>query len=62
MDKKQLRLSSFCKEFDIPKNTALLWIHSRDFPAYKIGKCWYIDLPKYYEWRELEHTKNYKYA
>ena len=61
MEKKQMRLNTFCKEFDIPKNTVLLWVHSKNFPAYKIGKCWYVDIPKYYKWREEEHIKEYTF-
>ncbi len=60
-NQQQMRLSNFCNEFDIPKNTVLLWIHSKDFPAYKIGKCWYIDVLEYYNWRKTEHRQNYKY-
>ena len=59
---KQMRLTTFCKEFDIPKNTALQWIHSKGFPAYKMGKCWYIDLPEFFAWRDREHLKSYRYA
>lgn len=62
MDKKMLRLSSFCKEFDMPKTTALQLIHSKGFPAYKLGRCWYIDMSEFMKWRKLEHQRNYKYA
>ena len=60
--KKQMKLTNFCMEFDIPKSTVIRLIHSKDFPAYKIGKCWYIDIDKYYKWRETEHQRNYKWG
>ena len=49
--KKQLKLSNFCKEFDVARSTALLWIHSKGFPAYKIDGRWYIDIEEFYKWR-----------
>lgn len=60
-EKQQMRLSTFCEEFEIPKNTVKLWIHSKDFPAYKIGKCWYVDIPQFYAWRTKQHSVSYKY-
>ena len=53
MEKKQLRLNNFCKEYDIPRSTALRWIsENRGFPAYNLCGRWYIDLNEYYEWRK----------
>lgn len=51
--KKQLKLNNFCTEFDVPRSTALLWINSKDFPAYKISGRWYIDVNGFYEWRKF---------
>lgn len=62
LNKKQLKLGNFCKEFDIPKTTALGWIHSKGFPAYNLCGHWYVDLDKFYKWREQQHLKSYKYA
>ena len=60
--KRQLKLGNFCREFDIPKTTALGWIHSKGFPAYNLCGHWYVDLDKFYKWREQQHLKSYKYA
>ena len=61
-ENKQLKLNNFCKLFDIPRSTALKWIHSVGFPAYNLCGHWYIDVDKYYVWREEHHRNNYKYA
>lgn len=58
-EKKQMKLNNFCKNFDIPRSTALEWIHILDFPAYKIGGRWYVDVDSYYNWREKENEKHY---
>ena len=60
--KKQLKLTSFCKEFDVPRSTALKWVHSQGFPAYNLVGHWYVDVDAYYEWRQNQHVKSYKYA
>ena len=54
-----MKLNNFCKEFDIPRSTALKWIHSRGFPAYNLSGHWYIDVEKFYDWRDKEHIKSY---
>ena len=59
---KQMKLTMFCKEFGMPNSTVKELIHRKDFPAFKIGKCWYIDIDKFYKWREIEHQKSYKWA
>ena len=59
---QQMRLTTFCAEYDIPKNSALLWVHSKGFPAFKLGRQWYVDIPEYYKWREAQHKKDYRYA
>lgn len=61
-DKKQMKLNNFCKEFDIPRTTALKWINSENFPAYNLRGHWYVDVEKYYKWRDRQHTKSYKYT
>lgn len=60
--KQQLRLTNFCEEYDVPYQTAIQWIHSKGFPAFKQGKSWYVDIPEYLKWRKIEHQNNYKYA
>lgn len=60
--KKQLKLTHFCEKFDIPRTTALQWVHSANFPAYNLHGRWYVDIEKYYKWREAEHKNFYKYA
>lgn len=55
--KKQLKLSNFCKEFDIPRSTVLKWIHSDNFPAYNLCGHWYVDLKKFYKWREIRRKQ-----
>ena len=59
---KQMKLSHFCESYDIPKSTALLWVHSANFPAYNLCSRWYVDIEKYEIWREQTHEKSYKYA
>lgn len=49
---RQMKLTRFMKEFDVEKRVAYEWIHIAGFPAYKIGGRWYVDVQKYYEWRE----------
>lgn len=55
---KQISLRNFIVEFDVPRTTAERLIHSKGFPAYKIGGRWYIDLPQFYKWREIEDRNN----
>lgn len=59
--KQQMKLKTFCDEFDIPRTTVLKWVHSEGFPAYNLCGRWYIDIDKYIRWRELQHKKSYKY-
>lgn len=61
-DKKQMKLTSFCKEFDVARTTALKWAHSDGFPAYNLCGHWYVDMDKFYQWRDQQHKKSYKYA
>ena len=57
--KKQLKLNNFCNEFDIPRSTALEWIHKRGFPAYNLSGHWYVDIQEFYEWREAQKNEKY---
>lgn len=59
---KQMKLNNFCKDFDIPRSTAMRWIHSKSFPAYRLSGHWYIDVEEFYSWRQEEHMRCYKYA
>ncbi len=61
-DMRQIRLTRFCEEFDMPKTTVLAHIYEKHFPAYKIGKNWYVDVAEFLKWREKEHKRSYKYA
>lgn len=61
-NKQQMKLNNFCKAYDIPRSTALKWVHSAEFPAYNLYGHWYVDIPKYIKWREKQHAKCYKYA
>lgn len=60
--KKQMKLSNFCREYDIARTTALEWVHSQGFPAYNLCGRWYVDIDKFLKWRELQHKKSYKYS
>lgn len=59
---KMMRLSTFCEEYDMPRTTVTDLVHSSDFPAYKLGKCWYVDVPAFEKWREEKHKRCYRYA
>lgn len=61
-EKKMMRLVHFCEEYDIPRATAIKLVHSKGFPAYRLGERWYVDIPKFLRWRETEHLRSYKYA
>ena len=61
-EKKQLKLNNFCEEFDIPRSTALKWIHGEGFPGYLLQGHWYVDVDEYKKWRKNQHIKNYKYT
>ncbi len=52
---KQIKLKNFCIQYDVPRTTALKWIHSDGFPAYNICGHWYVDISKYLKWREEQH-------
>jgi hypothetical protein len=56
-EKQQIKLVKFCKEYDIPRTTALRWIHNENFPAYNLCGHWYVDVPKFYKWREEQNNK-----
>ncbi len=62
MDKKMMNLKEFREVYGIPENTVRDLIHARNFPAYKLGNRWYVDVPAFEAWREVEHKNNYTYA
>ncbi len=62
MKKKMMRIKAFCQAYDLPYTTAIQLVHSKDFPAYKLGRSWYVDIPEFLKWRETEHKRSYKYA
>ena len=62
MAKQMLKLNAFCADFDVPRSTALKWVHSQGFPAYNLQGHWYVDLAAFYKWREQQHKRCYKYA
>ncbi len=59
---KQMDLRAFREVYGIPENTAREWVHSKGFPAYKLGMKWYVDIPAFEKWRKEEHQRSYKYA
>ena len=44
---KQVDLKTFREMYCIPETTILRWIHTKNFPAYKQGHKWYIDVKAY---------------
>lgn len=56
---QQMQLPSFLREFDMPRTNFERLVFRRDnpLPAYKVGGRWYVDIPKYLEWREEEHKR-----
>lgn len=59
---RQMTLKTFKATYDIPEDTALRWVHTKGFPAYKLGRKWYVDIKKFEKWREVEHANSYKYS
>lgn len=59
---KQMDLKTFREVYGIAEDTVLRWVHSKHFPAYKLGHKWYVDIKKFEKWREMEHSNGYKYA
>ena len=59
-----LTVDHFCEQFDIKKKTVMEWIYNKNekFPAYKLGKHWYVDMKKFPAWRDRKHITCYKYA
>jgi len=49
---KQMPLKTFIEEYGVPRATIYRLIYSVGFPAFKIGRNVYIDIPRYEEWRE----------
>lgn len=51
---KQMRLSNFCKEYGIPRQTVIDWVYTSNFPAYKLNNTrWYVDVAKAIKWIEF---------
>lgn len=61
---KQISLVDFMAEYGMKRTCTLKLINRRDnpLPAYKLGGQWYVDIPKFEAWREIEHKRQYKYA
>jgi excisionase family DNA binding protein len=59
---KQVDLKTFRQMFGIPEHTVQRWVHTKNFPAYKLGQKWYVDVKAFEKWRETEHANSYKYA
>ena len=59
INKKQMKLKTFCEQFDIPRTTVLQWVHGSNFPAYNLCGRWYVDIDKFLHWREKEHNKKF---
>lgn len=59
---KQVDLKTFRKMYGINERKVKEWVHTKNFPAYKQGGKWYVDIPAYLKWRETEHKNSYKYA
>lgn len=57
-NKKQMKLKNFCETYDIPRTTVLKWVQSNDFPAYNLCGHWYVDISKFYKWREMVALNN----
>lgn len=57
-EKQQMKLKKFCDYYDVPRTTALRWIHAEGFPAYNLCGHWYVDVPKFLKWREDKHAKS----
>ena len=53
---KQMKLSNFCKEYDMSRTTVLDLIYYQHMPGNKIGGRWYIDMKKFMDWRELQNA------
>ena len=47
---KQMKLSNFCKEYDMSRTTVLDLIYYQHLPGYKIGGRWYIDMKKFIDY------------
>lgn len=62
IQQKQISLRNFIKEFGVPRSTAVRMIRTKGFPSYKVLGRWYIDLPQYYKWREVQDRNNRKFG
>lgn len=57
-DMKQMKLKTFCEYYDIPRTTALQWVHTKGFPAYNLCGRWYVDIDKFNKWRERQALRS----
>ena len=57
-DMKQMKLKTFCDYFDVPRTTALQWVHTKGFPAYNLSGRWYVDIDKFYKWRSRQTLRS----
>lgn len=64
MEKKQMRLDEFMEVYGVSRKYAYKAIRRAEdpLPAYKQGKCWYVDVEAYLKWRVREHNRCFKYA
>lgn len=62
MEKQMMTLKDFREAYGMPENTVRELIYAKGFPAYKLGKRWYVDIPEFNKWRKKEHRQNYRYA
>lgn len=59
---KQMNLATFRETYGIPEDTATRFVYTKNFPAYKQGSRWYVDIDEYKKWRETEHRNSYRFA
>lgn len=57
LPKKQLKLSTFCTMYDMPRTSVTELVYRSDFPSYKLGERWYVDEERFLQWREIHNRK-----
>lgn len=55
---EMMKLREFREVYGIPENTVRALINRKGFPSYRLGGRWYVDIPKFLEWREEENARN----
>lgn len=62
---QQLSLSKFIRDYGLSRRTVLNFINRSKYdnplPAYKICGKWYVDIPGYERWREIEDRNSRKW-